>query len=284
MLSTSSYILACDIGGTHITSAIIDTQRWEIISSTLTRNHINSGAYAKSIFQEWGNNINECLYKSTGRIAHIGIAMPGPFDYEKGVSYMKNQNKYDSLYELDINIGLKKIINLPNMEIRYINDAAAFLQGEVYAQELSRSCDKILGITLGTGLGSAVWTKGSKAFDADLWDDPYKESIFEEYLVTRWFTKRFHELSGIEEKGLKEIVEKHLDTASCTQLLHEYSQHLHDFMLHFSQVHACHDFIIGGNIAKAWDLISEKNDFNAFKITRAQYAEKAALIGAASIF
>lgn len=284
MLTASSYILACDIGGTHITSAIIDTQKWQILSDTLTRIHVNSSTDAKSIFQQWCDNINACLHLSSENIKQIGIAIPGPFNYEKGISYMKSQNKYDSLYGLDVNLPLKKLVNIPDVELKFINDAAAFLQGEVYAQELSNTTDKILGITLGTGLGSAVWSKGEKAFDADLWDDQYKESIFEEYLVTRWFTMRFYELTGIEEKGLKEILEKHKGSDACDQLLNEYSQHLYDFLLHFSQVHDCRNFIIGGNIAKAWELISQKNDFSAFQITTARYAEKAALIGAASIF
>jgi len=283
MLSNSSYVLACDIGGTHITSAIVHTQRWEIVPSTLTRIHVNSLAGAKSIFQTWAQAINSCISTFDGQISQIGIAMPGPFEYEKGISYMKNQNKYDALYELQITSPLKNELLYPTVDIRYINDAAAFLQGEVFGRELSNA-DCILGITLGTGLGSAVWNKGEKAFDADLWKDHYRESIFEEYLVTRWFTKRFYELSGRQESGLKDIIEKHLHTDACQQLLAEYSEQLYDFIHHFSQKHPCNHFIIGGNIAKAWDLINKKQDFSAFTINTPLYGEKAALIGAASIF
>ena len=63
MSEAPSFILACDIGGTHITSAIVNTQNWEILSYTLTRTHINSSSDAKSIFQGWANNIIILVYQ-----------------------------------------------------------------------------------------------------------------------------------------------------------------------------------------------------------------------------
>src|SRR5690606_16715002 len=183
MLSNSSYVLACDIGGTHITSAIVHTQRWEIVPSTLTRIHVNSLADAKSIFQTWAQAINSCISTFDGQISQIGIAMPGPFEYEKGISYMKNQNKYDALYELQITSPLKNELLYPTVDIRYIHDAAAFLQGEVFGREVSNA-DWIFGSTAGTGLGSDVWKKGEKTSDADLRKDHYRESIFEVDLIT----------------------------------------------------------------------------------------------------
>lgn len=283
MSEAPSFILACDIGGTHITSAIVNTQNWEILSYTLSRTHINSSSDAKSIFQGWSGNIKSCLYKFDGTIDHIGIAMPGPFDYEKGISLMKNQDKYDAIYKLDVTEALKNELEIPSIEIKYINDAAAFLQGEVYAQNLS-SEEKVLGITLGTGLGSAVWSQNEKAFDADLWKEKYRESIFEEYLVTRWFTKTFESLKGSKEKGLKEIIDNHGKSPEFDTLIRDYREQLKDFLAFFSDKYSCNCFVVGGNIAKAWNLIDLDNYFSEYKIIQAQYAEKAALIGAASIF
>ena len=283
MSEASSFILACDIGGTHITSAIVNTNTWEILSYTLTRTHLNSSSDAKSIFQNWATHIQTCLKTFEGSINRIGIAMPGPFDYENGISLMKDQDKYDAIYKLNVTEALKNEWQDPSVIIRYINDAAAFLQGEVYGQDLDQQ-DKILGITLGTGLGSAVWEKGQKAFDANLWKDKYRNSIFEEYLVTRWFTRRFEELTGLKEEGLKEIVTHHQDTPAFEKLMQEYSIQLNDFLTYFSELHQCRNFIIGGNITKAWDLIAMHANFSDYKITQARYAEKAALIGAASLF
>lgn len=277
------YILSCDIGGTHITSAIVYQSTWQIIEETTTRSALNSSSNAKSIFQAWANNIQQCIDSFDKNITKIGIAMPGPFDYENGISLMNGQSKYDALYQLNTTIGLQEALANQHFHIKYINDAAAFLQGEVYASKRENE-DCILGITLGTGLGSAVKFKGDKAFDANLWDSKYKESIFEEHLVTRWFTKRFQELTGIQEKGLKEIIQNHKDKQEFEQLMNEYKIHLKDFMAFFTAKYTCSDFILGGSIAKAWHLMNDTQTFNNYNIKIAQYAEKAALIGAASIF
>ncbi|QQT26571.1 ROK family protein [Sphingobacterium spiritivorum] len=282
---SNRYILASDIGGSHITSAIVDTADWSILFESVTRNRVNSSSDAKSIFQSWASNLKETIAKSPEEITQLGIAMPGPFDYEKGISLMHNQDKYDSLYQLDTSAGIREAMENPSIEIRYINDAAAFLQGEIFASKLDKE-EKILGITLGTGLGSAVWSKGSKAFDADLWNTAYRDSIFEEHLVTRWFTRRFEELTGNKAEGLKEILEQHQDEAEFATLIQEYSQQLLDFLKFFSEKYNCTHYIIGGNIAKALDIITpyRAEEFGAYTIGRSNLDEKAAIIGAASIF
>ncbi|MGJ1263191.1 ROK family protein [Sphingobacterium spiritivorum] len=282
---SNRYILASDIGGSHITSAIVDTADWSILFESVTRNRVDSSSDAKSIFQNWASNLKETITKSPEEIKQLGIAMPGPFDYEKGISLMHNQDKYDSLFQLDTSAGIREAMGNSSIEIRYINDAAAFLQGEIFASKLDNE-EKILGITLGTGLGSAVWSKGNKAFDADLWNTAYRYSIFEEYLVTRWFTRRFEELTGNKAEGLKEILEQHQDEAEFATLIQEYSAQLLDFLKFFSEKYSCTHYIIGGNIAKALDIITSyrTEEFSAYTIGRSNLDEKAAIIGAASIF
>ncbi len=280
----NNWVVASDIGGTHITSAIVDLSSWKVLEYTICRNQVNSRSDAKSILQSWVASISETIRLSDTDIQHLGIAMPGPFDYENGISMMKNQDKYDDLYQVDVQIALKDILG-SQFSIRFINDAAAFLQGEVFAGNLQHH-PKVLGITLGTGLGSAVWEQGQKAFDADLWNTPYKESIFEEFLVTRWFIKRFFELSGFQEKGFRDILTKHREKEAFETLLLEYTDVLYDFLCYFSEKHGCKTFILGGNISKAWGVISGYNTYKLrqFDIHIGQQTEHAAIIGAGSLF
>lgn len=283
-MQNSNYILSCDIGGSHITSAIVEAGTWKILGETITRSSVNSLTNAKSIFLDWTSNMEACLKKVDQEITRIGIAAPGPFDYENGIALMQGQAKYDSLFKMGITKPIQEGLRSPHMDIRYINDAAAFLQGEIYGSGLIHQ-SAILGITLGTGLGSAVWEQGAKAFDAALWDSPYRESIFEEYLVTRWLVKRFEELSGIRERGLREILVQHGGHPELEKLLREYRQHLLDFFHFFSEKYQSRHFIVGGNIAKAWDRIfPNKACLSPFDIHVGKYQEHAAIIGAASLF
>lgn len=283
-MQNSNYILSCDIGGSHITSAVVEARSWKILEETITRSTVNSLTDAKSIFQDWTSNMRTCLAKVNAPIHQIGIAAPGPFDYEQGIALMKGQAKYDSLYKIRVTPPIQEGLGGEKRSIRYINDAAAFLQGEVFGSKLERQ-PVILGITLGTGLGSAVWRQGSKAFDAALWDSPYRESIFEEYLVTRWLVKRFEELTGIRERGLREILVKHGDRTETERLLEEYRQHFVDFIRFFSDKYESHHFIIGGNIAKAWNRIfPDQSLLKPFHVQIGKYQEHAAIIGAATLF
>ncbi|MFZ4860810.1 ROK family protein [Sphingobacterium sp. Mn56C] len=281
--NNSTYILACDIGGTHITSAIVHTRTWEILSDTISRNVVNSNSDAKSILLSWTANILACQKKFGQPISNIGIAMPGPFDYEQGISLMQGQNKYDALYKMNTSKALQENLSNAQLNIRYINDAAAYLQGEVFGQQREHE-SRILGITLGTGLGSSVRSYGEKAFDADLWKAPYRNGIFEEHLATRWFTERFKALTNIEKEGFKEILTDYSDLPEFQQLIVEYRDNLYDFLRYFSSLHQSSKFILGGNIAKAWPIIGNSERFNDFEISVGIFEEKAALIGAASLF
>ncbi|UIR54561.1 ROK family protein [Sphingobacterium sp. SRCM116780] len=285
MSENSEFILGVDIGGTHITAALVNQLHWEILSDNVVRNHVFSQENAKSIFHTWANTINACLNSVDFKVKHIGIAMPGPFDYENGISLMFGQSKYDELYKMDVKTPLSELTGIPTQNIHFINDAAAFLQGEVFAQNLNTK-NNVLGITLGTGLGSAVWNNGDKSFDADLWNTPYQDSIFEEFLVTRWFIKRFKELTGIEVSGLKQIITEFQDHKAFPVICDEYGTNLVNFLKFFSEKYSCNEFIIGGNISKALPLFldQKKNLIQDFHIYNATLGEEAAIIGAAAQF
>lgn len=134
----SRFVLANDIGGTHITSAVIDTSDWTILQSSLVRTTINSSSDAKTILLSWTQAMKQSINQSCkyDDITHIGIAMPGPFDYEGGISYITGQNKYDHLYKVNVKEELLKRLELPIKDIRFINDAASFLQGEIFVNNI----------------------------------------------------------------------------------------------------------------------------------------------------
>ncbi len=284
MQQSNPYVIAADIGGTHITAALVQTHNWSILPDTLVRNNVDSSADAKSIFRAWTETLARVAELNGRTTPCIGIAMPGPFEYEKGISLIHNQSKYDALYQVNVKHELATRLGIPDSDIRFINDAAAFLQGEVFAGGHSNH-QKILGITLGTGLGSAVWERGGNAVDAGLWNTPYLEGIMEEYLVTRWFVRKAKQ-HGIKVTGLRELLLLREQHHFVTDILAEYSHHLLQFVTFFSEKEGTDKFIIGGNIIRAWDTFRSFNvgPFNRFDIHISQLGEHAALVGAAAIY
>ncbi len=280
-----AFVLAADIGGTHITSAVVDMSCYTVLQETIVRKSLNSLGDAKSILQAWETAFRDSLSRFGADTLPIGIAMPGPFDYEQGISLIQGQNKYDALHGICVKDRLAEALDIPSDRIRMINDAAAFLQGEVFAGGHDKN-DKVLGITLGTGLGSAVWKRENGSRDAALWDTPYQGRIMEEALATRWFVQQAERRIGVDVRGLKELLELPNHSTAVNGILDEYSKHLLHFLRLFSEQESCRTFIIGGNIAKAWTRIRENFDqqFNQFNIHISQLGEHAALVGAATVF
>jgi len=285
MTQNKPFVIAADIGGTHVTAAVVNTDAWHVIAESTIRHHVNSHADAKSILSAWAAPFQQDLEKRPVLTEpFIGIAMPGPFDYENGISHMRNQDKYDNLYGTDIRKERSERIGVAGMNIRFINDAAAFLQGEVFAGK-HNGHTKMLGITLGTGLGSAIWERGSNAVDADLWKTPYLDSNMEEHLVTRWVVRKASD-HGLKVTGFRELLQLRDKHAVVDDILAEYSHHLYQFIRFFCEREGTDKLIIGGNISKAWDVFRAFNPatFDNFDIRISQLGEHAALIGAAAQF
>ena len=157
MNKTKKLAIGIDIGGSHISCAAIDLDSKEYLEETFSESDLNNHAPADEIMQVWGRTIEKTL-AAAGKhnVKGVGFAMPGPFDYVKGISRFRGENgKYENTYGLNVPLELRKMLGLnDSFPVRFINDATAFAIGEDrfgMAAEAERS----LSITLGTGFGSA---------------------------------------------------------------------------------------------------------------------------------
>lgn len=278
--------LGVDIGGSHITVALVDLESRTIIEDSIKRSAVDSQETAAHILAAWCEVIDGGLKKINQQIKHIGIAMPGPFDYEKGISLIKDQDKFKSLYGVDIKQALSDCLAVETANIHFINDAAGFLQGEVFAGA-ARENANALGLTLGTGLGSS-YSEGGIAKDADLWNSPFLNGIAEDYLSTRWFVKRYHQLSNTTVNGVKELTELMPTDHLVTRVFMEFGYNLAQFLIPVIKKYKSEVVILGGNISSAFAGFSPEliatlrgNDIQTdVKVTKLK--EHAALIGSAS--
>lgn len=245
-----------DIGGSHITAALIDVNERKIVSSSLSRFSINAGGEVAEVIETWSKCIGQAA-KETGE-DQVCLAMPGPFDYDQGISGIKGQAKYEKLFGLNVKDLLGASLQLPASAIYMDNDAACFLHGEVFAGNARNYHDtRVIGITLGTGLGSAVYDKGH-AYSADLWDMPFRDRIAEDFLSTRWFLKRFEELTGQQVSGVKDIAAKVGESEIAQSVFDEFGKNLSAFLLEFIRRESPAAMVIGGNIAKAYELFKSE--------------------------
>ncbi|MGU3374310.1 ROK family protein [Chryseobacterium sp. M5A1_1a] len=276
-------IVGIDIGGSHITLAQISPEKREIIASTYVRKQVNSFDDKEVIFSAWVSAIEKSAHDLVKEDLLIGIAMPGPFDYENGISLMQ-QGKFIDIYQINIKEELAKRLSISRDQIHFVNDAAAFMEGEVFGgcvQDFKR----VFGVTLGTGLGTTFYN-GEVATDEDLWDSPFKDSICEDYLATRWFVNYYAELTGEQISGSKDLLDKPIEIQ--TKVFNEYADSFSEFIVKYVNHYKPEVLVIGGNIAKAYPYFEErfiqnltKNNIN-LQVKISAIFEDAAILGAAS--
>ena len=281
-------VIGIDIGGSHITAGIVDLETRKLVNNSLIRRHVNSKGSAGEILDAWINVIEQLFSSFPLTQKKIGIAMPGPFDYEEGTCLIKGVDKFESLFNLNIKKLLAEKLKISNANILMMNDASCFLKGEVFGGA-AINCDNVIGITLGTGLGSARFHSG-QTFEGDLYFSLFKDGVAEDYLSNRWFLKRYSQTTGRTVKNVKELCEKITEEPDIKILFVEFGENLGKVLCDYAQKHYCETIVIGGNIANAWEFFFPEAKAILDKlpktvtVKRAVLGEEGALIGAASLW
>lgn len=244
---SKAQVMGVDVGGTHITAALVDLETRSLVPGTYFRGNVNASGTVAEIIQEWSETMLQAKLQYNNSL-QIGIAIPGPFDYDAGISYIKDQNMYDALYGLQIKDLLAAYCGCKNQDILLINDASSFLQGEVFGGA-AQGCQDVIGITLGTGLGTCRY-HGGVAEDANLWCVPFLDGIAEDYLSTRWFIKRYSELTGKIIVGVKELADLVTADARAQQVFEEFGHNLGRFLINFIQTDAPELIVVGEILVK----------------------------------
>lgn len=281
-------VIGIDIGGSHLTAALVSIPALQFVTESHTRIRVDSKGSAEGILETWATAINSIFEKFNLTEKRIGIAMPGPFDYEKGISLISGLDKYESLYKLNIKELLAEKLNCKPSEIRMMNDAACFLRGEVYGGA-ARGYQDVIGITLGTGAGSATHHHGITE-DANLGPSPFMNSVADDYFSTRWFVKRYEERSGNKVKDVKELTELYGVDENVRELFSEFVKNLTVFLEGFVKKEKPELIVMGGNIAHCSELFLADLEIGlrevgvTIPIVKAKLGEDAAILGAASLF
>jgi len=124
--------IGTDIGGSHISCAAIDLVSGKIIRNTLTERSVDNQAQANAIIGTWTSFISCFREVPIENVKGIGFAMPGPFDYVKGISYIRGVAKYENLYGINISDAISYNLSAKDdFLIRFMNDASSFAVGEL---------------------------------------------------------------------------------------------------------------------------------------------------------
>ena len=249
--------IGIDVGGSHITASIVEVQNTAAGAFQGIHKAINSKDSAHTILQAISHCIRE-LVPDESEIDTVGIAFPGPFDYEKGISAITGVGeKFGKTFGLHIAQALKNMTNCNQVPFYFSNDAHCFAAGANHSLKLTGQ--RKIFLTLGTGFGSAFMEGDSllmhhAAMPAScaLYDQPFSGAVADDFISTRWLLNAYTNSTGAPMASVKEMAEQATDAAK--KIFEQFGHNLGTILLPWLNLFDCDDLVIGGNIARAEHL------------------------------
>ena len=206
-------VLVYDVGGSHISAAVCDPHTFNLRGLSRAplpaegAGHFSAASFGRLI-HTLGETAAKAAWLSISDVCGAGLAMPGPFDYENGISQMRH--KLLSIFGVNLKTDFAHRFGWQPAQVRFVNDAAAFLLGEVGAGA-AKGYHRAIGITLGTGIGCAFAVDGRIAIPSDkpggdpgvppggeIWNLPYNGATVEDFVSTRFLRQQYQTLTGLE--------------------------------------------------------------------------------------
>ena len=240
------FVLVYDVGGSHISAALCTEGTYALLGiahaplpadglNTIS-SHDPAGNPAfrfVRLIHALGMRAITSAEIPAEQVIGAGLAMPGPFDYENGISQMRH--KLQSLFGVDLKAAVAARFGWQPSQIGFVNDAGAFLLGEAGAGA-AKGFPRSIGITLGTGIGCAFAIDGRIAMPSgeiedgasssngvppggEIWNLPYNGATVEDFVSTRFLRSRYQALTGIEaDVSAVAAIAQCLDDQPCVAL------------------------------------------------------------------
>jgi len=282
-----------EVGGTHVSAAWVDRDGWRV--SDASRAGLDPAGSAGELLAALADAAAGLDAPAGTR---WGLAMPGPFDYARGIAHYTGVGKFEGLAGVDVRSALHERLPQPPSSISFVNDASAFLIGE-WLVGTARGATRCVAVTLGTGIGSAFLDRG-RVIDCGP-DVPPEAEVhllrhdgrpLEEWVSRRALRRRYAGHAGRpDDTDVREIaaLARAGDPAATVAFDGAFTV-LGEVLGPWLERFGADQLVIGGSIAGAWDLIerplraglSRYSDCR-FAIGLAADPDRSPLVGAAHI-
>ncbi|ALS27136.1 ROK family protein [Paenibacillus sp. 32O-W] len=272
--SMSAYELAFDIGGTFIKSAVLD-ERGTVLASTLDVFPSRSKQSKEEILDHLAALCVLQAGKIAGpeaRLSGAGFAFPGPFDYENGICYIANGDKFESLYGVNVRNELLARLSKPpfrnklreDFTIAFENDAGLFALGE-WSAGSAKPFRRCICITIGTGTGSAflengVLVKHRADVPANGWlyNQPFEGGVVDEHISRRGILRLARQFGFGEETDVDQLAAEALaGSAPAKRLFETFGERLGRMLAPYAVQFQADGIVVGGQIAKSHSLFDK---------------------------
>jgi len=260
MNSDRNCILSIDAGGTFIKAALVCNNGILIKDSFINIPVESDGKpeNVKAAFIRVTSLGMEAAGKNNLIMTGIGVCIPGPFDYEKGISLMKH--KYASIYGISMRPWFEEVAG--QVPVRFIHDSTAFILGATWNSRYVQF-KKIAGVIIGTGLGfasmfdSKVYSNPQGGPGISIYSRPFRGKTAEEYVSRRALIANYKKLVPETKDEIDVIDIANLARTGQTEAIRVFeemgvylSEILHDILN--DNMFEC--LLLGGAISKSADL------------------------------
>jgi glucokinase len=295
-----SRVLTFDVGGSHVAAAVCYPGGFRLgpVASALHESVQSSNEFIDLLTRLGAqaasgpdNGIDGGLDGGPGAGLAGGIAatlaVPGPFDLQAGISRM--QHKLPYLYGVDLRRALAARFGCDPVQVHFLNDANAYLLGEVGAGA-ARGFGRAIGLTLGTGVGSAFAVGGKVVSagagipkDGEIWDLPYENGIVEDYVSARAISSFYARRTG-QTRSASDLAAAAPHDAAAREALAEFGGHLGHVIGRLLSEFAANVVVLGGGISRSseWFLPATRGRLqhgSSPELRVSELQERAALVG-----
>lgn len=287
-------IPALEVGGTHLSVGLVDVDDRRVVETSRRESPLDASAGSRVLLDQIASSI---LALDAPVDEVLSIAMPGPFDYERGIGRYQGIGKFESLEGVDVGAELRARLKYPERELVFLNDAEAFLLGEWAAGAVSGH-ERAIALTIGTGIGSAFLVDGrivrsgrGVPLDGAVHNVSFQGSPLEDVVSRRCIRDAYLALCpGTESLDVFDIAVVARSGEASARLVFETI-----FTTLGEAISSCvHEFaatvlVVGGGISRSWDLVApplckglmSANANVTLDVKPAMHLDESALVGAA---
>ncbi|MGW7578470.1 ROK family protein [Streptomyces sp. NPDC054765] len=254
-----------EVGGTHVTAALVDTEAAAHPVRTSVRLRLDAHAPAPELLDRIAQAARRIRAERGTRWA---VAIPGPFDYGAGVGRFRDVGKFEALNGIDVGAELARRLGLGPGDLIFLNDADAFALGE-YHRGAANGRQRVLGVTLGTGVGTSFLEAGTPVFSGpEVPPDgrahllringlPLEEVVSRRAIMAGYAARRTDRGDAPEALDVREIADRartgdRQAADTLTECFESLGRALRPWCARFRpQV-----VVVGGSMSASWDLVA----------------------------
>jgi len=260
----NDYYVTLDIGGSFIKAALLSSG-YEIVAGSFSNTPIDTSGPSKQIIDTIIAVIADKIRtaKTFGEVKAIGLCFPEFSDYSTGTIAMM-KDKFQKCRGIVLRDEIINGLRLsPDFHIVFEEDSLAFMRG-VVRQLKADDYSRIIGLTLGTGLGSAFMENGKIVRnaqgvppDGELGCLPLKEGIIEDIISIKGILQIYRGISGKSKNNVKIIaLQAQKGDAAAIQTFDEFGKTMGQILKIYIEDFRTECLILGGQITKSFELFA----------------------------